>query len=349
MSATLTLLRPDDGHLHLRDGPALAFTVRPTAEVFARAVVMPNLTPPVTDVALARAYRARILAALGPEGSALGFEPRMTLYLTERTDPAEIAAAARAPEVAGAKLYPAGVTTHSEAGVRDLTRLEDVFGAMQEVDLPLLVHGESADPAVDVFDREAHFLERELAPLCRRFPRLRVVLEHASSAAAVAFVETARAGVAATLTPQHLLLNRNDLLAGGLSPHHYCLPVLKRSQDQEALQRAALSGSPRFFLGTDSAPHARGAKECATGCAGCFSAPAALPLYAELFEGAGALGRLEAFAAHHGADFYRLPRNRATLTLERRPWRVPESLAYAGGQTIVPLWAGRELAWRVAD
>jgi dihydroorotase len=300
-------------------------------------------------VALARAYRARILAALGPEGAALGFEPRMTLYLTERTDPAEIAAAARAPEVAGAKLYPAGVTTHSEAGVRDLTRLADVFGAMQEVDLPLLVHGESADPAVDVFDRETHFLERELAPLCRRFPRLRVVLEHASTAAAVAFVETARDGVAATLTPQHLLLNRNDLLAGGLRPHHYCLPVLKRSQDQEALQRAALSGSARFFLGTDSAPHAREAKECATGCAGCFSAPAALPLYAEFFERAGLLGRLEAFAAHHGADFYRLPRNRATLTLERRPWRVPESLAYAGGQTIVPLWAGRELAWRVAD
>jgi dihydroorotase len=308
---------------------------------------MPNLKPPVTDVALARAYRVRILAALGTDGPALDFDPRLALYLTERTSPDEVALAARSGEIAGYKLYPAGVTTHAEAGVRDLSRLDDVLAAMQELDLPLLVHGESPDPEVDVYDREAHFLERQLVPLCRRFPRLRVVVEHASTAAAVGFVEGARAGVAATLTPQHLLLNRNDLLAGGLRPHHYCLPVLKRAVDQEALQRAALSGNPRFFLGTDSAPHARQAKECAAAAAGCYSAPAALSLYAEFFERAGALARLEAFAAHHGADFYRLPRNRATLTLERRAWRVPESLAYAGGETIVPFWAGRELAWRV--
>jgi dihydroorotase len=346
---TLRLPRPDDWHLHLRDGAELDFTLPPTARVFARALVMPNLVPPVATPEAARAYRGRIAAALAARAPGTRFEPLFALYLTERTDPALVHAAAVEPCVAAFKLYPAGATTHSEAGVRDLAALADVFAALEEVDLPLCVHGESPDPAVDVFDREAVFLERELAPLCRRFPRLRVVLEHVSTAEGVAFVESARAGVAATLTPQHLLLDRNDLFAGGLSPHHYCLPVLKRRRDQEALQRAALSGNPRFFLGTDSAPHARGRKESAAGCAGCFSAPGALPLYAELFERAGALPRLGPFAAEHGADFYRRPRNAGALVLERRPWRVPASLEYSGGETIVPLWAGRELAWRVAE
>jgi len=343
MSELLTLTRPDDWHLHLRDGPALAHTVPPSARVFGRAIVMPNLTPPVTRVEDALAYRERIRCAV-PAG--LEFEPLMALYLTDRSDPAELRAAAAQPGIAGAKLYPAGATTNSAAGVTAVERIEDALAAMQEADLPLLVHGETVDPAVDVFDREAVFIERTLGPLCERFPRLRVVFEHVTTAEAVAFVESARPGVAATITPQHLLMNRDDLLAGGLRPHNYCLPVLKRRDHQRALQRAALSGNPRFFLGTDSAPHARARKESACGCAGCFSAPAALSLYAELFDRAGALERLEPFAAHHGADFYRLPRNRDTVVLERRAWTVPERADFPGGGSV-PYWAGRELAWRV--
>ncbi|MEM7306348.1 MAG: dihydroorotase [Planctomycetota bacterium] len=344
MTRTLTLTRPDDWHLHLRDGEALAHTVPPTARVFARAIVMPNLVPPVTTVPEAEAYRARILAAV-PDGAT--FEPLMTLYLTERTGADEIRRAGEAPGVFACKLYPAGATTNSDAGVADLEALYPALEAMQEVDLPLLVHGESTDPEVDVFDREKVFIERHLAPLCERFATLRVVFEHITTADAADFVRGARAGVAATLTPQHLLMNRGDLFAGGLRPHNYCLPVLKRRAHQEALQRAAVSGDPRFFLGTDSAPHERGAKESDCGCAGCFSAPAALPLYAELFDRLGALERLEPFASHFGPDFYRLPRNGDTVTLVESPWTVPAEAEFAGG-TIVPYWADQPLTWRLA-
>ena len=343
----LELPRPDDWHLHLRDGEALAATVPPTAAVFARALVMPNLSPPVTTVTEARAYRDRILrarAACGSGGD--GFEPLMALYLTETTPPDEVRRAADDPAVLAFKLYPAGATTNSAAGVRDIARVDAVLEAMQRAGVPLCVHAESIDPAVDPFDREAVFVERTLAPLCERYPELPVVLEHATTREAVELVRSGRPRLAATLTPQHLLMNRADLFAGGLRPHHWCLPVLKRREHQEALVEAALSGDPRFFLGTDSAPHAREAKESACGCAGCYSAPAALPLYAELFDRAGALERLGPFAAHHGADFYRLPRTTATVVLERRTWTVPEEQPFPGGG-IVPYWAGRELAWQV--
>lgn len=346
MTESLTLIRPDDWHLHLRDGAALAFTVPASARSFGRAVVMPNLAPPVTTVEQALAYRARILAAL-PAGA--DFEPLMTLYLTDRTSPDEIRRARESDAVVACKLYPAGATTNSEFGVTGLDRIESVLSAMQEVDLPLLVHGEVTDPAVDVFDRERVFIERELAPLCERFDGLRVVLEHVTTADAVTFVEQARAGIAATITPQHLLLNRNDLFAGGLRPHHYCIPVLKRSTHQDALRRAAKSGNPRFFLGTDSAPHARLTKERDCGCAGCFTAPNALSLYAEVFEELGALDRLEAFASRFGAAFYGLPESSSTLTLRREPSPVPQRMEYIDPDGIVPFAAGRQLAWSLAD
>ncbi len=346
MSAdTLTLTRPDDWHLHLRDGALLAAVLPDTARRFARAIVMPNLRPPVLTTADALAYRARILAAL-PRGAV--FEPLMTLYLTDRTPPEEIAAARASGVVHAVKWYPAGATTHSEAGVTDIRRCDDTLAAMAELGLPLLVHGEVTDPAVDVFDREAVFLERELAPLLLRHPALRVVLEHVTTAEGVAFVEQAPDTVAATLTAHHLLLNRNALFRGGLRPHHYCLPVLKRERHREALLAAAISGSPKFFLGTDSAPHPRRAKEAACGCAGIYTAHAALELYAEAFEQAGALHRLEGFASHFGADFYRLPRNRGRITLRRAPWRVPERLP-AGADELVPLRAGEDLRWRLED
>ena len=344
MPETLTIARPDDWHLHLRDHEALTFTVPATARVFARAIVMPNLKAPVTSVAQALEYRERILAAR-PAGS--GFEPLMTLYLTDRTTSEEIRRAAESEHVLACKLYPSGATTNSEAGVTRLEAIFDVLAAMQELDLPLLVHGEVADPTVDVFDRERVFIERELAPLVERFAGLRVVFEHITTQDAADFVLGARAGVAATLTPQHLLMNRNDLFAGGLRPHHYCLPVLKRRRHQEALLRAATGGDARFFLGSDSAPHAGSAKQSACGCAGCYSAPAALELYAQAFEQAGALDQLEGFAAWHGADFYRLPRNTERVTLERRPWHLPRALPYTGADTLVPYWAERELAWRL--
>jgi len=343
MSDSLILDRPDDAHLHLRDGAALEVSVRASARSFGRAVVMPNLVPPVTTVDAALAYRARILAAV-PEG--VDFEPLMTLYLTDRTPAAEIRRAAESDGVVAVKAYPAGATTNSDSGVTDLANTFEALEAMQECGMPLLVHGEVTDLEVDVFDRERVFLERELAPLVERFEGLPVVFEHVTTAVAVAFVQGARAGVAATLTPQHLLLDRNDLLAGGLRPHHYCAPVLKRAGDREALRRAATSGDPRFFLGTDSAPHARAEKESACGCAGCFSAPAGLELYAHVFDELGALDRLEAFASHHAADFYGLPRPTEKVTLVRRPWTVPERLDYPGEGGIVPLWAGRELDWR---
>ncbi|MFO1408898.1 MAG: dihydroorotase [Steroidobacteraceae bacterium] len=344
MSTTLRLRRPDDWHLHLRDGAALAAVLPFTAARFARAIIMPNLKPPVTTTALALAYRERILAAL-PAGAR--FEPLMTLYLTDATPPQEIERAAASGRVFGCKLYPAGATTHSDAGVTDIARIEAVLERMAAVDLPLLVHGEVTDPAVDVFDREARFIDAVLAPLLARHPRLRVVLEHVTTRAGVDFVRGARAGVAATLTPQHLLLNRNALFAGGLRPHHYCLPVLKREDDRRALIEAVAAGDPRFFLGSDSAPHARHAKEHACGCAGIFSAHAGIELYAEAFEQAGMLPRLEAFASGFGPAFYRLPPNEAQLTLTREPWTVPASYPF-GADELVPLRAGEGIAWRIA-
>lgn len=341
---TLTLTRPDDWHLHLRDDAALASVVAHTAAQFARAIVMPNLKPPVATVADALAYRGRILAAL-PAGS--GFQPLMTLYLTETTTPDEIRRAAAEPAVVALKLYPAGATTHSDAGVKSLEALYPVLEAMETHDLPLLVHGEVTDPAIDIFDREAVFIDRHLIPLAARFPGLRIVLEHATTREGVEFVRDAGPRIAATLTAHHLLYNRNALLVGGVRPHFYCLPVLKRESHRLALLQAATSGNPKFFLGTDSAPHPRGGKESACGCAGCYTAHAALELYAEAFEAAGALDQLEAFASFHGPDFYQLPRNQGTVTLERRAWRAPESFPF-GAETLVPLRAGEPLAWRRA-
>ncbi|HSY07489.1 MAG TPA: dihydroorotase [Steroidobacteraceae bacterium] len=341
---SLTLRRPDDWHLHLRDGAALQAVAPFTAARFARAIAMPNLSPPITTTALALAYRQRILDALPADTK---FEPLMTLYLTERTDPAEIERAQASGVVWGCKLYPAGATTHSAAGVTDIGRIEAVLARMSELDVVLQVHGEVTDAAVDVFDREARFIETVLAGVVARFPTLRIVLEHVSTREGVQFVQEARAGVAATITPQHLLLNRNALLAGALRPHHYCLPVLKSEADRVALVAAAVSGSPKFFLGTDSAPHARLAKEAACGCAGIFSAHAAIELYAEVFEAAGALQRLQGFASEYGADFYGLPRNAEKITLLRDRWPVPHSLAF-GHDELIPFRAGGEIDWRIA-
>jgi dihydroorotase len=340
----LTIRRPDDWHLHLRDGAALGAVLPFTAARFARAIVMPNLSPPVTTTAQALDYRQRILAAL-PAGA--GFEPLMTLYLTDDTSPAEVERARRSGRILGCKLYPAGATTHSDSGVTDVSRIAPVLEHMAEHGVVLQVHGEVTDPAVDVFDREARFIERTLAPLVERLPGLRVVFEHITTRAAVEFVLGSRTGVAATVTPQHLLMNRNALLAGGIRPHLYCAPVLKAEADRAALLEAVASGSERFFLGTDSAPHARRAKESACGCAGVFSAHAGLELYAEAFEAAGALDRLEGFAALHGADFYGLPRNAATVRLLREPWEVPDHYPF-GADELVPLRAGEHIAWRLA-
>ncbi|MCU0933076.1 MAG: dihydroorotase, partial [Thiobacillaceae bacterium] len=310
----LTLTRPDDWHLHLRDGAMLAAVLPDTARRFARAIVMPNLKPPVRTVAEAAAYRDRILAAL-PAG--MRFEPLMTLYLTDNTDPAEIARAVASGFVKAVKYYPAGATTHSDSGVTDIHRVQAVLEAMQEAGLPLLLHGEVTDPGVDVFDREAVFIERILLPLVQRLPRLKIVLEHITTRHAAEFVATAPANVAATITAHHLLYNRNAMFQGGMRPHYYCLPVLKREIHRLALLEAATGGNAKFFLGTDSAPHAREAKESACGCAGIYTAHAALELYAEIFDGAGALDRLEAFASHYGPDFYGLPRNTERVTLVR--------------------------------
>jgi dihydroorotase len=341
----LRLTRPDDWHVHLRDGPALRAVLPFTAAQFARAIVMPNLKPAVTTTALAHAYRARILAAL-PAGA--DFTPLMTLYLTDHTSAAEITAAKASGFIHGVKLYPAGATTHAEAGVTDIARLDGVFAHMADLGMVLQVHGEVTDPAVDVFDRETRFIEGVLAPLAERHPRLRLVFEHITTRQAVEFVLGARAGIAATVTPQHLLLNRNALFAGGVRPHHYCLPVLKGERHRVALLEAVISGTPRIFLGTDSAPHARHTKEAACGCAGIFSAHAALELYAGAFEAAGALDKLEAFAAFHGADFYGLPRNRQSVTLIKEPWEVPAHYPF-GDDVLVPLCAGERLAWRLAS
>lgn len=342
---TITITRPDDWHLHVRDGATLADVVPHTAQRFARAIIMPNLKPPVATVAAAREYRDRILGAV-PEGMAL--EPLMTLYLTPQTDPDEIRRAKESGIVYGVKLYPAGATTHSEAGVSHLRTVHPVLEAMAEVGLPLLVHGEVTDPGVDVFDRERVFIERHLIPLVESLPSLRVVLEHITTKEAVAFVTQAHAGVAATVTPQHLLMNRNELFRGGIRPHHYCLPVLKREIHRETLLAAVSTGNPKFFLGTDSAPHARGSKETGCGCAGIYSAHAAIELYAEAFDEAGAIDKLEGFASFHGPDFYGLPRNRDRLTLVRRDWQVPDEYPM-GERTVVPLRAGEAVRWQLAD
>jgi dihydroorotase len=342
MMETLTLRRPDDWHLHLRDGEQLRAVLPFTVARFGRAIVMPNLDPPVTTTELALDYRRRICAAVPPRSR---FEPLMTLYLTDRTDPAEVERARNSGCIFGFKLYPAGATTHSEAGVSDVRRIDPVLERMSEAGTVLEVHGEVTRPGVDVFEREARFIDEVLAPLAERHPRLRIVFEHITTRRAVEFVRGARAGIGATITPQHLLLNRNALFAGGLRPHHYCLPVLKSEADREALLEAAASGDARFFLGTDSAPHARRSKESRCGCAGVFSAHAALELYAEAFESTGRLAALEGFASQFGADFYRLPRSTERLTLRKEPWQVPESYAF-GADELVPLRAGERIAWR---
>ena len=339
----LTLTRPDDWHLHVRDGDSLASVVPHTARQFGRAIIMPNLRPPVTTTALARDYHARICAAI-PAGA--DFTPLMTLYLTDNTTAEEIHTARASGLVQAVKLYPAGATTHSDAGVTDIANTHDALEAMQETGMPLLVHGEVTGTQVDVFDREKQFIQQHLAPLCERFPRLRVVLEHVTTRDGVEFVRQAGDNVAATLTAHHLLLNRNAMFAGGMRPHAYCLPVLKRETHREALLEAATSGNQKFFLGTDSAPHARDQKESACGCAGIYTAHAALELYAQAFEEAGALDRLEGFASHFGPDFYRLPRNTATLTLEKTDWQVPDSYPL-GDRSVVPLFAGETLHWRM--
>ena len=340
---TLTITRPDDWHVHLRDDAVMASVLPHTAKQFARAIVMPNLKPPVTTTAQALAYRARILAAL-PAG--LAFEPLMTLYLTDNTAPDEILRAKDSGLVHAVKLYPAGATTNSDAGVTDLRRCYPVLEAMQKVGMPLLVHGEVTDAAIDLFDREAVFIDQVLIPLRRAMPELKVVFEHITTSQAADYVRDAEGPIAATITAHHLLYNRNEIFKGGIRPHYYCLPVLKRETHRLSLISAAASGNPRFFLGTDSAPHAKGAKEHACGCAGCYTALHAMELYAQAFENVGALHHLEGFASLHGPAFYGLPVNRDTLTLRRAEWTLPEQLPL-GATTVVPLNAGETLRWQV--
>jgi len=340
----LSILRPDDWHVHLRDGAALQAVVGFTAQRFGRAIVMPNLKPAITTTDMARAYRQRILAAL-PAGAR--FEPLLTLYLTNTTTAAEIDRACDTGFIHGVKLYPAGATTHSDAGVTDITEVHAALARMEELGMRLLVHGESPQANVDVFDRETHFIDAVLKPLIDRFPKLKVVFEHITTARAVEFVNSSRAGVAATITPQHLLHNRNAIFSGGIRPHYYCLPILKREQDRLALLEAATGGSPRFFLGTDSAPHERAAKENACGCAGMFTAHAAIELYAEVFDSIGRLDRLEAFASHFGADFYGLPRHTDRITLLEEAWTPPGQYAFGEG-VLIPYRAGEPVGWRLA-
>lgn len=345
---TLTLTRPDDWHLHLRDGAQMAAVLPHTARQFARALVMPNLRPPVTTTEQALAYRERILAAL-PEGAA--FEPLMALYLTDNTAPEEIRRAKESGAVLAVKLYPAGATTNSDAGVTDIEKTQATLESMAELGMPLCVHGEVTRAGIDVFDREAVFIDDVLAPLHTRLPELKIVFEHITTAAAADFVYEAGANVAATITPQHLLHNRNAIFEGGIRPHYYCLPILKTEPDRDALLTAATSGSPKFFLGTDSAPHPRHAKETACGCAGCFTAHAALELYAEAFDAANALDRLDDFASRFGAEFYGLPRNTGTVTLRREAWTPPSRMPFGDSGAdaeIVPFRADETIAWRCA-
>ena len=340
---TLTLTRPDDWHLHLRDGAALAAVVNHTARQFARAIVMPNLQPPVTTTELALAYRQRILDALDP---ALQFDPLMTLYLTGSTSASDIEAAAASGVVKACKVYPAGATTNSAAGVTDVKAIYPVFEAMEKAGLVLCLHGEVVDPQTDIFDRESVFIERTLGNLVRDFPGLKIVLEHITTREAAEFVLAAPDNVAATITPQHIRYNRNHMLVGGIRPHFYCLPIIKRDTHRQKLVEVAISGNPKFFLGTDSAPHARHAKETACGCAGLFSAHAAIELYAEIFEENGALDKLEGFASFYGADFYGLPRNSDTITLQKTEWQVPDSYPF-GDAEVVPMKAGETISWKL--
>ena len=337
----ITLTRPDDFHLHLRDGDALATTVPATANTFARAIIMPNLKPPVTTAAQAAAYKKQILAHI-PEG--VSFDPLMTLYLTDQTTPQIIQDAKAGGDVRALKLYPAGATTNSDSGVTSLENIYPALEAMIDAGLPLLVHGEVTDADIDIFDREKIFIDRHLISLVARYPELKIVMEHITTVDAVAFVSETGANVGATITPQHLMYNRNHMLAGGIRPHFYCLPILKRNVHQQALVQAAISGNPKFFLGTDSAPHVQGTKETSCGCAGCYSAFGAIELYAEVFEKENALDKLEGFASHFGADFYDIPRNTDTITLVKQEQPVPESIPFAGSQ-VVPLKAGEHLQW----
>ncbi len=340
---SITLTRPDDWHLHLREGDSLASVLPHTARCFGRAIVMPNLKSPITTTKRALDYRELILAAL-PENSR--FEPLMTLYLTDDTPPEEIARAKLSGRIHGVKLYPAGATTHSDAGVTRLSRCFHTLEKMQELGIPLLIHGEVTDPEIDIFDREKAFLEMTLGPLVERFPDLKVVIEHITTRDAVQYVEVTGPNIGATITAHHLLMNRNALFLGGIRPHNYCLPVLKREEHREALVEAAISGNPKFFLGTDSAPHAKHTKEAACGCAGLYTAHAAIELYASAFEEAHALDKLEGFASFHGADFYGLPRNKDRITLVRKEWRVPDSYKF-GEHEVVPMRAGESLAWQL--
>jgi dihydroorotase len=340
---TLTITRPDDWHLHLRDGEQMRAVLPDTARCFARAIIMPNLKPPVLTTEMALAYRERILAAL-PRG--MPFKPLMTLYLTDNTPPSEIIKARKSGSIHGVKYYPAGATTNSTAGVTDIARCYETLETMEQLGMPLLVHGEVTDAEVDVFDKEKIFLERVLFPITQRFPQLHVVFEHITTSEAVEFVNGASTNIVATVTAHHLLLNRNAMFQGGIRPHHYCLPVLKREAHRRTLIEAAISGNQKFFLGTDSAPHSRFAKETACGCAGIYTAHAAIELYAEIFEQAGALDKLEAFASFHGADFYQLPRNKDRITLQKKNWNMPLSLEF-GEETLVPLRAGESLTWKL--
>lgn len=341
----LTITTPDDWHLHFRDGDMLEETVPATARCFKRAIVMPNLVPPVVNAEMAMAYKDRILAAR-PEGTE--FEPLMTLYLTNSTSAQDIIDA-KAAGVTAAKFYPAGATTNSDAAVSEMKVLYPVFEAMLEQDMPLLIHGEVTNPDIDIFDREKVFIDRNLVPLAEKFQSLRIVFEHITTKDAADFVQSQGANVAATITPQHLLLNRNDLLVGGVRPHNYCLPVLKRNIHQEALRAAVATGSSKFFLGTDSAPHEKHRKESACGCAGCYSAWSAIELYAHVFEELNALDKLEGFASHHGPDFYQLPRNTGTITLIQETWQIPESITLPNGNPIVPFFAGESVHWKLVD
>ena len=342
----LTITRPDDWHVHLRDGDALINTCADMARYFQRIIVMPNLTPPATTVEEAAAYRQRIIAAMS--GLTRQFEPLMVLYLTDRTDADEIARAADSNFVHAIKLYPAGATTNSDAGVADLQSLYPTLAAMEEHDIPLLIHGEVTDHHIDIFDREKVFIDRHLAPIVDKFPKLRVVLEHITTKDAVDFITAAPTTIAATITAHHLMFNRNDMLVGGIRPHYFCLPILKRNSHQKALRDAAISANPKFFLGTDSAPHTTANKENSCGCAGIYTGHAAIEFYTEVFEQLGALDRLEDFASHFGADFYRLPRNTDTITLEKKAWTVPSQLPL-GKEFLTPLRAGEEISWQVTE
>ena len=340
----ITITRPDDWHLHVRDGDALKAVLPDTARQFARAIIMPNLKPPVRTVEEARAYRERIVAAI-PAGVA--FEPLMTLYLTDNTSPDEIKRAKDSGFIKAVKYYPAGATTNSDSGVTDLRKCDAVLEAMQSVGLPLLLHGEVTDSHIDIFDREKVFIEKHLIPLALRFPKLRMVFEHITTANAVKFVLAANDNVAATITAHHLLFNRTDIFKGGIRPHYYCLPVLKREEHRLALLKAATGGNRKFFLGTDSAPHAKNTKEASCGCAGCYTALHAMELYAEAFESVNALDKLEGFSSFHGADFYGLPRNTGTVTLRKTAWKIPDEIPFPVSN-VVPLRAGETLSWRLA-